>query len=83
MQRVALPLGAALILGQVHGELEVLCLGWLRSDAEVGWYAAAIRLLEPLMMLPAIAHVVLFPRLSSLSSQPEAHGRLTQARSST
>jgi O-antigen/teichoic acid export membrane protein len=41
-------------------------LGLLRSDAEVGWYNAAYRITEGLIVIPTVLYNVLFPRLSIL-----------------
>jgi O-antigen/teichoic acid export membrane protein len=69
MIRVGLPfvgLGTALIL---YGKIDTLILGKLAGPAQLGSYAAAYRVLDAMMFVPAAMTGALFPTLSRLSSQ--------------
>jgi O-antigen/teichoic acid export membrane protein len=46
--------------------LDSVMLSVMRNDAEVGWYNAAYRLIEGLVIFPMIIQYVLFPRVSIL-----------------
>lgn len=49
--RASLPVAAAWILGQLNFSFDTVMLSFLRTDAEVGWYNAAYRLLAPLFLM--------------------------------
>jgi O-antigen/teichoic acid export membrane protein len=49
--QASLPVAAAWILGQLNFSFDTVMLSFLRTDAEVGWYNAAYRLLAPLFLM--------------------------------
>ena len=66
LQKAAIPLGFFIIALQTYTYIDTVILGLMRSDAEVGWYAASYRVYEGLTYVPAIVSAVLTPRLSYL-----------------
>ncbi|MBT8351537.1 MAG: flippase, partial [Deltaproteobacteria bacterium] len=56
----------------LYFRIDTIMLSFMRGDQEVGWYNAAYRLIEGMILLPTIISSVLFPRLSVLSiTSPE------------
>jgi len=77
LQAAALPLGFFMIALNMYSYIDTVILGVMRSDAEVGWYAASYRVYEGLTYVPSILAAVLTPRLSHLFvSDRQAHRRL-------
>ena len=77
LQAAALPLGFFMIALNLYNYIDTVILGAMRSDAEVGWYAAAYRVYEGLTYAPSILAAVLTPRLSYLFVHDRAKvGRL-------
>src|SRR5262249_1943498 len=66
LQAAALPIGFSLIALNLYTYIDTVILGLMRSDAEVGWYAAAYRIYEGLTYAPSILAALLTPRLSYL-----------------
>jgi O-antigen/teichoic acid export membrane protein len=66
LQTAALPLGFFMIALNAYNYIDTVILGLMRSDAEVGWYAASYRVYEGLTYVPSILAAVLTPRLSYL-----------------
>ena len=64
MQAAALPLGFFMIALNTYTYIDTVILGLMRTDAEVGWYAASYRVYEGLTYAPSILAAVLTPRLS-------------------
>src|SRR5262249_54991177 len=57
--------------------IDTVILGIMRTDTEVGWYAASYRVYEGLTYAPSILAAVLTPRLSNLFVTDRlAHGHL-------
>jgi O-antigen/teichoic acid export membrane protein len=77
LQVAAVPLGFFMIALNMYSYIDTVILGLMRSDAEVGWYAASYRVYEGLTYAPSILAAVLTPRLSYLFSHDRpAHRRL-------
>jgi O-antigen/teichoic acid export membrane protein len=77
LQAAALPLGFFMIALNMYTYVDTVILGLMRTDAEVGWYAASYRVYEGLTYAPSVLAAVLTPRLSYLFSQQRtAHRRL-------
>jgi O-antigen/teichoic acid export membrane protein len=77
LQSAALPLGFFMIALNMYSYIDTVILGLMRSDAEVGWYAASYRVYEGLTYAPSILAAVLTPRLSFLFSHDRpAHRQL-------
>jgi O-antigen/teichoic acid export membrane protein len=77
LQAAALPLGFFMISLNMYNYIDTVILGSMRSDTEVGLYAASYRLYEGLTYAPSILAAVLTPRLSYLFVHDRAaHRRL-------
>lgn len=50
---------------------DTVILGWLKGDAEVGYYTAAAKLVRMSLLLIITANTILFPRFSSLLAETE------------
>ena len=75
IQSAALPLGFFMIALNTYTYVDTVILGLMRTDAEVGWYAAAYSVYEGLTYAPSILAAVLTPRLSSLFTHDRAAHR--------
>lgn len=69
-------LGAAGLAGAIYFRLGSVVLGLLASDAAVGAYAAAFRIMEAAQIVPAVALRVGLPRLARAADVPAAVRRL-------
>jgi O-antigen/teichoic acid export membrane protein len=81
IQSAALPLGFFMIALNTYTYVDTVILGLMRTDAEVGWYAAAYSVYEGLTYAPSILAAVLTPRLSALFTRDRTAHRslLTRA----
>lgn len=64
-QAEALPLGFATIIYGVYLQLDIIALSYFHSEIQVGYYAAAYKLYEGLLVVPLIITSVMYPRLST------------------
>ena len=80
LQAAALPLGFFMIALNLYTYIDTLILGQMRTDAEVGAYAAAYRIYEGLTYAPAVLASVLTPTLSALFVRDRAAFRRLLAR---
>jgi len=78
--RLAWPFALLGVLAVIYQRLGVLMLSTLGSDVQVGWYAAATRVIEPLKMLHFAVLGALLPALAHLTA-PAADRQ--QARTAT
>ena len=79
----SLPLGAAAIAISVYYSIDTVLLGLFRSPNEVAYYAAAYRIILPILALAGAVGTVAIPRLSLLEaadpgSADEAAARLSR-----
>lgn len=51
--------------------IDSVMLSFYRGDAEVGWYNAAYRIIEGLIVFPSILYYAIFPRLSALFGESQ------------
>lgn len=65
----ALPFGLTAAALLVYFRLDSVMLSLMRNDAEVGWYNAAYRLTEGMVVIPTVLYYALFPRLSVLHQE--------------
>ena len=81
IQSAALPLGFFMIALNNYNYIDTVILGLMRTDTEIGWYAASYSLYEGLTYAPSILAAVLTPRLSYLFShdRPAHRALLTRA----
>lgn len=61
----SLPMGAAFIITGIYVNLDRILLGFIKSDADVGWYNAAYSLMEAPTMIAISIQMAFFPQLSS------------------
>lgn len=61
----AWPIGISILASLVYFRADMLIIGWFRSQAEVGIYAAAYRVLEILVTLPFLYAGVLLPLIAN------------------
>lgn len=66
LHRTALPLGFFLVVLNLYSYVDGVMLGYLRTDAETGLYAAAYRIYEGFTYAALALSTVLTPRLSAL-----------------
>jgi len=66
IQSAALPLGFFMIALNTYTYIDTVILGLMRTDTEIGWYAASYSVYEGLTYAPSILAAVLTPRLSYL-----------------
>lgn len=65
--RESLPLALTVIFTVIYFKIDIVMLSLIRGDnSEIGWYAAAMRLIELVGVLPALIVSALFPIVSSL-----------------
>jgi O-antigen/teichoic acid export membrane protein len=69
IQSAALPLGFFMIALNTYTYVDTVILGLMRTDTEIGWYAAAYSVYEGLTYAPSILFAVLTPRFSHLFRQ--------------
>ena len=61
MLRDGLPFFASALFLVCYGQVDVIVLSLLASEAELGWYGAAVQFLSTLSILPAVVGTVLLP----------------------
>jgi O-antigen/teichoic acid export membrane protein len=66
LQSAALPLGLFMIAVNLYAYIDTVILGFISTDAEIGYYNAAYRLYEGLTYVPSVLAAVVSPRLSRL-----------------
>jgi O-antigen/teichoic acid export membrane protein len=69
--RAALPIGIAGVFGTILFRMDITMLGWFKSDATVGLYAAAYKLLETTFFVSWSLGSALYPVFSRLSRGSE------------
>ncbi len=62
----------------VYGQIDMVLLSFLTSDAVIGWYAAAYRIVMIPVFVPTIIVTVIFPALSAASSDPKTFNNLAR-----
>ncbi len=77
----AWPFGMLGLMGVVMLNTDLVMLGWLRSPEEVGYYAAAQKIIQLLYVLPALVATAVFPQLVRLAASDPAAGRSLLIRS--
>ena len=64
LQITALPLGIYIYVAFLYGYVDTVMLSFIKGSTEVGWYNAAYRIYDGLIILPFIVHYGLLPPLS-------------------
>lgn len=76
----AAPLGGVLVLGHIYLRADTFLISFLRSDAEVAVYGVAYKVVELLMVFPALFVLTFFPVLSRLQPHhPDLNGIVEKA----
>ncbi len=70
--RRALPLGLVSVMASAYFTLDLILLGWLVSAAELGPYAAAIKVLTLLVVVPGMLMAAALPAVASSVPDPQA-----------
>lgn len=65
MIRYSSPLALTLFVGLVLGRIDILILSQLGNDLEIGYYSAAVRLVEILSILPITMLITVYPLMVS------------------
>lgn len=73
--RNAAPIGLAILLSTIYFRIDMVILERCRSDAEVGAYGAAYRILESLLFLPALFAAAIYPAFAESTRAPRAEMR--------
>lgn len=60
----SLPIGGIILFSYIYFRIDAIMLYYMRGEAETGWYSAAFKLIEALVLLIASAQDALFPLLS-------------------
>lgn len=74
--RSALPLGLASFLSSMYFTIDLVLLVWLVDKSQLGDYAAAVKFLNLLVMIPGFVMAAVFPGLSSLREDRRARSEL-------
>ena len=65
VMKYSLPLALTLFIGLILGRIDILILSQLSSDLEVGYYSAAVRLVEILSIFPITMLITVYPLMTS------------------
>lgn len=65
MAKDALPIGITLVMALVYYNLDTVLLGFIKGEKEVGWYSAAYRVVDTLIIIPGLLVRTVFPLLAS------------------
>ncbi|MDQ3604424.1 MAG: flippase [Actinomycetota bacterium] len=79
----ALPQAGVLVLGVIYFRLDTFLLSFLSSDAEVGRYGVAYRVLEVLMLVPIYFMSTLFPEIARQRPRSDRLNEIVQGAFST
>jgi O-antigen/teichoic acid export membrane protein len=74
--RRALPFGLSSLLSTLYFSIDLVFLGWLVSEADVGVYAAAVKVLAFLVALPGLVMAAALPGLAAGASDRVALAHL-------
>jgi O-antigen/teichoic acid export membrane protein len=70
--RAALPMGVASVLASLYFTIDLTLLAWLVKPAELGQYAAAVRLLNVVVMIPGFIMAAGIPGLTWSANDRDA-----------
>jgi O-antigen/teichoic acid export membrane protein len=74
--KYCLPLALTLFIGLVLGRIDILILSQLKNDLELGYYSAAMRLVEILSLFPITMLITVYPLMARY--QPEAPDKMKE-----
>jgi O-antigen/teichoic acid export membrane protein len=72
--RAALPFGLNGLFGSIYLSADVIILGWMHDDAEVGIYRGAVMVITQCMIVATTLTTGVFPRMSRHLGQPGQAG---------
>ncbi|MFH1867225.1 MAG: flippase [Patescibacteria group bacterium] len=67
LARSSWPFAVMAAMAAITINADIIILGWLRTPAEIGWYAAAQKPVQLLYLLPSLVAVSIFPTFSRLA----------------
>lgn len=67
----ALPLGGAMVVHSLYWRIDLIILSLLSSDAEVGLYGLAYRVVDALVVIPGFVTISLLPEFARLAEKRE------------
>jgi O-antigen/teichoic acid export membrane protein len=79
----AWPIGVVTIFGTILGSIDTIILGWFKNLQEVGFYAAAQKPIQLLILFPGLISTALLPVFSRLSFNKSDMLKKTLAQSIT
>jgi O-antigen/teichoic acid export membrane protein len=78
--KLALPLGATLIVNFLYFRFDLLLLGWLREPSDVAIYGLAYKVIEAFIVIPSYFMITLFPEIARMEGDSERlRGVMNQA----
>jgi O-antigen/teichoic acid export membrane protein len=69
--RAALPLGLAAVITSFYWRLDIILLSLLGSEAEVGLYGLAYKLVDAFLTVPWLVTLTLMPELARMAEDPQ------------
>jgi O-antigen/teichoic acid export membrane protein len=69
LMRTALPIAAALVLGQIYFRLVIVLMSLISSAQEVGYFGGSLRAMEALIALPILVASVALPVMASAAGE--------------
>lgn len=75
--RTALPIAAALVLGQIYFRLVIVLMSLISTPQEVGYFGGSLRAMEALIALPILVASVALPLMATAAQDNMARLRYT------
>jgi O-antigen/teichoic acid export membrane protein len=75
--RTALPIAAALVLGQIYFRLVIVLMSLISTPKEVGYFGGSLRAMEALIALPILVATVALPVMATAAQDNMARLRYT------
>jgi O-antigen/teichoic acid export membrane protein len=75
LMRTALPIAAALVLGQVYFRLVIVLMSLISTPEEVGYFGGSLRAMEALIALPILVASVALPVMTAAAQENRARLR--------
>jgi O-antigen/teichoic acid export membrane protein len=75
LMRTALPIAAALVLGQVYFRLVIVLMSLISTPKQVGYFGGSLRAMEALIALPILVASVALPMMTAAAHENRARLR--------
>jgi O-antigen/teichoic acid export membrane protein len=75
LMRTALPVAAALVLGQIYFRLVIVLMSLISNPKEVGYFGGSLRAMEALIALPILVASVALPVMATAAKENRARLR--------